>query len=824
MVGEPVEPMSRAPATFFAGAFCAGVVCARYLPISPGIAAGIFALALISCGIAFRLFAQASIVSQLTLFIACVWLGVFRLALVDVRSPDVVQRFADKEASVILAGEIISVPLSGRPLAERPRRKDSDQRDSVAPDTLWRYTLSAQGIFLRGENKWQPISGKVIASGTQIDSLKIGEQVVLSGEMVLPDGERNPGDFNYREFLAAQGITALLRCRNAEAISRQPADGVNWRKPLQITREAVARQIHRFSSGDNTALLLGLLLGERAEISDDVRDAFVRTGLVHILVVSGSHVGFVLLIVLALGNVLRLSQVPKSLFVGVALIFFTALTGFNPPVTRATIMALIFLGGRLIERNGNSYNTLALAALFILVDEPRQLFQLGFQLSFAAVFGMVYLYEPMSGLLNRTSAALVKQWPILDKTPDVVKHAGRATLALLVISIAAQLATAPIIAHAFGRVPALAIWGNIPVIPLAFWVVASTTAACAIMPLWKFGGEVFGAAADFGAGIMLDFTTWLADTPGAYADGIKFSLAAIVLFTLAIIIIVEWRSSIRRFALPAFLVVANYVVWRSAVAEPMKMRTTFFDIGQGDAALVEFSGGGRMLIDAGPAQPGFDSGSRTIVPFLMRQGIRRLDAIIVTHPHNDHDGGVPAILRSVRVDTLYGGVDVDTTQRTYLEQVSDSLRLPRIALYAGRRLQQFAPAELLVLHPRLNHATSSTNDASVVVRIICGNVSFLFAGDAELWSEAQLTRFGDILDSEVLKVGHHGSRTSSSQEFIEHITPSWAVVSVGKRNRFGHPNPEVMERLRAMDAQVIRLDENGAAIFETDGEKLWRER
>jgi competence protein ComEC len=798
------------------------LIFARYLPISSGIAAGVFAAALIACGIALLFFKQANVVRQLALFAACILLGVFRFALVEVQSPDAVERFADKEAPVILAGEVMNVPLSGKPLATRLSRKDLANGVRALPDTLWRYTLSARGIFLSDENRWQPVGGKVIASGTQIDSLEIGEQVVLPGDLVLPDGERNPGDFNHREFLSAQGITALLRCRNAEAILRQPADGFNWRKPLQVVREAVARQIHQFSSGDNASLLLGLLLGERAEISDDVRDAFVRTGLVHILAVSGSHVGFVLLIVLALGDALRLSQVLKSLFAGVALIFFAALTGFNPPVTRATIMALIFLGGRLIERNGNSYNMLALAALIILFGEPRQLFQLGFQLSFAAVLGMVYLYAPMIAVLNRSFAALVKRWPILDKTPDTLKRAGRAALAVLAISIAAQLATAPIIAHAFGRVPALAIWGNIPVIPLAFWVVASTTVACAIMPFWKFGGAAFGAAADFGAGLMLDFIKWLAGTPGAYVDGIKFSLAAIVLFTLAVIIVVEWRSPIRRFALPAFLVVANFVMWRDAIAEPVKVRATFFDIGQGDAALVEFAGGRRMLIDAGPAQPGFDAGSRTIVPFLMRQGIRHLDAIIITHPHNDHDGGVPAVLRSVKVDTVYDcGKSPPYSEIT---RVSDSLNVPQVALHAGRSLRQFAPEKIFVLHPPQEVTAPSTNDASVVLRIICGKKSFLFTGDAEIWGETQMERFAKVLDSDVLKVGHHGSRTSSSPEFVERISPTWAVVSVGKRNRFDHPNREVMQRLKASGAQVVRLDENGAAIFCTDGEKIWRER
>jgi competence protein ComEC len=255
------------------------------------------------------------------------------------------------------------------------------------------------------------------------------------------------------------------------------------------------------------------------------------------------------------------------------------------------------------------------------------------------------------------------------------------------------------------------------------------------------------------------------------------------------------------------------------------MRVTFFDIGQGDAALVEFAGGKRLLIDAGPAQPGFDSGSRTIVPFMMRRGIRHLDAIIATHPHNDHDGGVSAVLHSVSTDTLYdSGANADTSHRNFLEQVADRLRIPRVALQAGRRLTQFAPVEVLVLHPPAHSAVPTTNDASVVVRIVCGEVSFLFTGDAETWSEAQMARFGDTVDSDVLKAGHHGSSTSSSQRFVEQVSPAWAVVSVGRYNKFGHPNSAVVERLQSMGAQVVRLDENGAAVFETDGEKLWRTR
>lgn len=807
--------MSRAPAAFLTIGFCAGLVIARSTAISLGPAMAGFAIALLCAAVRWRFFSAPSTVRQAVLFIACGLLGVWRYSLVHVEPPDAVQRFANANQPVVFAGEVISAPLKGKPLKGRPQG-DSPQ----LPETLWRCTLLSQAIYFPGEKRWQPAAGKVLASGTHLDSLGIGDKVLLIGELDLPNGERNPGEFDYREYLAAQGITALLRCRDTDIIWQQPAKGFLWREQLQRVRDDVSQRIHQFAGGDQAGLIRGLLLGEREEIPEEIRDAFARTGLIHILAVSGLHVGFVLLIALALGDVVRLPQLPKTLWAGVALIFFAALTGFNPPVVRATIMALIFLCGRLLERRGNLFNTVALAALIILLGEPRQLFQIGFQLSFAAVLGIGYLYQPILSFSRR-----LLSWPRLDWLPAAVKQLGQWILSLLAVSLAAQLTTAPIIAHAFGRVPALAIWGNLVIIPLAFWLVASATVACTIMPLWKFAGEAFGAAADLAAMVMLGFTRWLANTPGAYVDGVLLTIPVIVLFILAIVTLVEWRSPLRRLLMPAFLLAANIFLWRSALAMPVKLRATFFDIGQGDAALVEYADGKKMLIDGGPRQPGFDAGSRTIVPFLRRQGIRHLDAVIVTHPHNDHVGGVPAVLRSVPVDTVYEcGVADDLAPQSELAQVIDSLRVPRRALHAGRRLRQFAPVEVLILHPPAHSTAPSLNDASVVVRMICGRVSFLFSGDAEIWAETRMAKYDALLDSDILKVGHHGSRTSSSPQFIAQISPAWAIVSVGKRNRFGHPNVEVMDRLKISGAQVVRLDENGAAIFCTDGRKLWRER
>jgi competence protein ComEC len=252
---------------------------------------------------------------------------------------------------------------------------------------------------------------------------------------------------------------------------------------------------------------------------------------------------------------------------------------------------------------------------------------------------------------------------------------------------------------------------------------------------------------------------------------------------------------------------------------------TFFDVGQGDAALLEFPKG-NLLIDTGPFDEEYDAASWVLLPFFRRSSIRELDAVVITHPHADHLGGLPALLCEIKINKVFVcGVETNAPLEQQCEKLADSLRVPLSALRAGDRLADFAPAQVWALHPRREEAGfHRLNDASVVIKVVFGQHAFLFPGDAEFESESHLLQTARILDSDILKVGHHGSITSSLPQFLNAASPQWAVASVGRWNRFGHPDPEVIARYDSLGIPFLRTDWNGAVIFETDGKTLKRIR
>jgi competence protein ComEC len=441
-----------------------------------------------------------------------------------------------------------------------------------------------------------------------------------------------------------------------------------------------------------------------------------------------------------------------------------------------------------------------------------QLFQLGFQLTFVAVLGIAYLYRPLALLFRRM---LPLRWQLV-----------RLTIALLAVSFAAQLATLPFTLNAFGRLPLTAILGNLIVIPAALIIVTTATAACAFSffaPL----SQTIGSVADLTTAEMIAFTKWLAGVPLAYVDGISVSPWLLLFYVVLIVTFVEWRRS--RLARPwlvcAGLLFLNIFVWQQAWSAGPKLRLTFFDVGQGDAVLVEFPNG-RMLVDTGPYDDEYDAASWVLLPFFRRSGIRQLDAVVITHPHADHLGGLPALLREIKVKKVFVcGAETDSPLEQQCEKLIDSLRVQHVALRAGERVRDFAPAQVWALHPLRDEAGfHRLNDASVVLKVVFGQHAFLFPGDAELESESHLLKFANVLDSDLLKVGHHGSSTSSMSSFLAAVSPQWAVTSVGRWNNFGHPNPQVMARYDSLGIQLLRTDRDGAVIFETDGKTLKRIR
>jgi competence protein ComEC len=492
-------------------------------------------------------------------------------------------------------------------------------------------------------------------------------------------------------------------------------------------------------------------------------------------------------------------------------------------VVRATITASIFLIASLVQVKSNPFNSLGVAALIILAIDARQLFDVGFQLSFVAVLSIVYLYPKMNAWISgRTSGGIVRKSIVW-------------TLRVCAVSLAASLGTLPLTAVYFGKVSIIGLLANIFVIPA---VGASVVLGFVTITVGLFSNWIASSYAAVNQ-LLLDCTLWLirlaGDSSFAYVDtsrflpiyALPFYAALLLLFNLSV------RHVARRFLI-IFLIMLNVAVFVPppiAVAVTGKLRVSFLDVGQGDAAVVELPDGKAIVIDAGPRTGNYDAGERIVAPFLRRRGVPRVDMLIMSHPHDDHLGGIPSVLEQFDVaEILESGQPVkSSTYRRYITDVRAEGCIVDTAR-SGMPILRIGNLELYVIFPTIlfidsdtTHRSPNLNNTSVVIRMQYRDVSLLFTGDAEMEAEGEMvSRYGDFLHCSLLKTGHHGSKTSSTEEFLDAVHPTYAVISVGRFNKFGHPSEDVISRLHALHAEIYRTDEEGAIIFESDGKTLSR--
>jgi competence protein ComEC len=545
------------------------------------------------------------------------------------------------------------------------------------------------------------------------------------------------------------------------------------------------------------------------------RDAFVRSGTAHVLAVSGSNVAVIAAIVLLLLQFARANRWVRAVLTCVAVVFYMLLTGGQPPVVRAGIMAIVLLGAGLVQERPNTMNSLGLAAVLILLVDPRQLFDVGFQLSFAAVFSIVLLYPPMRTHIDGWTAG---PW---------MRRLARPPLRLVALSLAATIGTLPLSAMWFGSVSIIGLLANIVVVPAVgvSVVLGVASGVAAVLSSWM--AQAYASLNT----MILRFTIWTAQETGglsfATLDTPAFRWVDAIAFYAAVAVVLQKRGKI--IAGLIVLAVALHlaiqlpdVPWSRHT--PGSLRVTFIDVGQGDAALIQLPEGHAILVDAGGMSTEYDAGERVVVPFLRRCGIRRLDALVVTHYHSDHAGGVPAVLRSVRVDEL---IEPDTGREGTPTAAAGVRSGVRHSGRIGGELKLESQARVFILSPGAEGAAgegqTGENNSSVVLKVCYGSVSFLLAGDAGTDAEAlMLEGYGGFLRSTVLKVGHHGSSGSSSESFLDAVRPEQAVISVGAGNSFGHPSEETLIRLEGRGIGILRTDEEGAVMFETDGRVLRR--
>lgn len=682
------------------------------------------------------------------------------------------------------------------------------------------YQLTVEGRELFVKGRVTRVAGKALVTVPgDTCAAAYGDEIVVRGRLRRPPDARNPGEFDYRAYLAAQGVfAALYASQDALRVVSTEHGNSFFRHLVMPAKRYLDRYIGEQLPTRESALLSALILGERGEIPSEFRGDMAKLGIIHVLAVSGLHVGFVMAISLGVLGLLRIPRVAQIVLTLLVLGFYACLTNLKPPVVRASIMGAVLLLGTLVQRRSDAFNSLALAALIILMANPLQLFQSGFQLSFAAVGAILYLYPKLS------------EWQPFKGALDVSRHRPwlRYSVSLMLVSAAVFLGTLPFTLLYFNRLPNFSVLANLVIVPLAFCGLASGVTAAVVNLALPGLADVFMNATWVFLSLLTRFVDWAAGLPFSHWEIHKYSLWTAGAYFAGLFLVINIRQRRARYLLVVgALLLGNVLIWRQALGRDIHLRVIFFDVGQGDAALVRFPGGRHMLIDGGRRVLEYDAGARVIAPYLRREGIRRLDAVVLSHADADHVGGLPHILRSFEVQEVWDNGQ-GRESRTYAEylHVIDSLKIARRRVQAGDLLVEFNPAKVFAMHPTAEYLRTNPdlNDASLVLKISYGDVDLLFPGDVERAGEKQLVRYAGLLESEILKVPHHGSRTSSTSPLLEPVQPRLAVLSVGEHNKFGHPHADALRRLQSATGQILRTDRQAAVILQTDGREIKRIR
>lgn len=628
-----------------------------------------------------------------------------------------------------------------------------------------------------------------------------------------PAGRRNPHAFDDRSYLGSMdidrqaGIDSLL--------SAVPPEGWNFRSLRGKAMDMVERN---FSPG-TAPLAKALLLGHKSDLERGERVAFSRAGLGHIMAVSGLHVGFLLAPLWWLFPLFWSSRLGRALglcLLALLLVGYAGITGFSASVTRASLTGGCLMYARLYHRLRNPLNLTAAAALIILLREPAQLFGVGFQLSFTAVF-IILLMLP---LINRlTPGPLRYRW-----TGSLLKTA--------MISLLVPVGLYPLLAYYFGEFSLVGPLANILVLPLLFVLVPSSLFLMAVSLIFPGAGAWLNVPGDQGLRLLGQFVEVLSSYPWSWISTPAPPLSLFALWTVGIILLASlhmprycWKILILLLLLGVGYRIGQ--LYRHQIRPP-ELRVLFFDVGQGDAALVRTPGNRNLLIDTGRWEPDYDSGRHVIIPYLRSAGIDSLHAVFLSHPHADHLGGMPSLLSSVEIGAVYhtGRSHDSELYRRYRKRIAEK-KIPDRTLSAGDRVPVDPSLRVLVYGPLPVRSGSDPNEQSLVIEIIYGETEFLFMGDAGMATELELvTRYGDLMESGLLKAGHHGGNATSSAPFLRTVNAEIAVVSAGRYNPFGHPDPATYRRLSDQAGRVFVTGRDRALMFRSDGERIrqirWR--
>jgi competence protein ComEC len=784
---------------------------------------------------------------------------------------------------------VLSLVEGGRLDLHAPLRWHGRLRDEPARLPWgYGYEITLTGVDYQGS--FLPLEGGLRVSFSQqtnTDGQIVAAPIVGAGDDITvvtdarqPQVFRDEGAFDRRAFLAGQNIDLVATLRAAGLMERisvaRPSASVLIARARRRLREEVDALFA--ARPEVAAVLRAMLLGDRSFVDRKESADFQRTGVFHVLVVAGLHVGAIAYLLFWIGRRLRLSTVLTTVITLTLLFAYVAMVEQRPPVLRAALMAGIVALGAVSFRRLDLLNSAAVAALVLLVARPLLVADPSFQLTFAAIGCIAGIAAPWLEFRVQPYVRALRDWRDVMRDGihdpkaaqfrlDLRSFTGWATsglpqrisrpverslakgfglslriFELLVITLVLQIAMQPLMTSAFHRVTLAAPLVNMLAVPLMGLMVPLGFATILGGVLFPALGRLLAVALGWLTMALLGTVKyfgavgrWNYRVPGSPVWLTVLFFVTAILLAVTLRLNLHWGKLLRRTTAGAVLAGASLIAifpfhpqWHRG-----EMELTVLDVGQGDSLLLVSPGGKTLLIDGGgafggfpgrPERNGIDPGEEAVSPYLWSRGFKQIDFVAVTHGHQDHVGGLTAVLENFHVGTLWIGREISGSAQERLENLARRRGVKIVHEVRGDKIAWDGTAGE-VLWPESvtgNASMPAKNNDSIVMRWGFRGRAFMLPGDAEKQVEREILADGpaESLRADVLKVGHHGSKNSTTEDFLAAVHPRVAVISAGENNPYGHPSPELLERLQHAGVRILRTDREGAVHILTDGKRL----
>ncbi|HXI38812.1 MAG TPA: DNA internalization-related competence protein ComEC/Rec2 [Bryobacteraceae bacterium] len=712
-----------------------------------------------------------------------------------------------------------------------------------------------------------------VPEGKQPPVLRYGQRVEFDARVRPTHNFNNPGEFDYVNYLARQGIYWTASARATAPVQILPGR-CGWRLMSAIywLRTASLDRLERLYANQRyeTGMMQGILIGETAKLDKVWTEQYRSSGTFHALVISGAHVAVLAAFLLFLLRICFIPPATAQLLTVLASWLYALVTGWQAPVVRSAAGFSLFMIGRLFYRESRIMNLLAAVAIGFLVLDPEQIFEASFQLSFLAVAFIAAFAVP---LVERTSGPLRKgladlgdgdrglslepraaqfrvEMRLLAETLHVwarapmkycfmsVAFVARVIFyfyELMLTSAMIQVGLALPMAVYFHRVSFSGLSANAIIVPLLGLVVP--VGFVAVFTGWNVPAKIAGWLLALSQSAAAWHAHWepawrIPSPPIWLAVGISAALIAVALLG-PLQGRPVWRI-LRVASVTALVALLALMVWHPFAprVHPGALEMTAIDVGQGDSIFLALPAGKLMLVDAGGIasfgkrvrRTNLNIGEDVVSPYLWSRSIRRLDVVALSHAHDDHMGGLAAVLENFHVKELWTGATPDSPGWEAVRRKAEQLHVRIVPLVQGRPFD-YGGARFEVLAPAPDYlpAAAPRNNDSLVMRLTYGRRSLMLSGDMEKQIEGQLVSANGVEHTDVLKVAHHGSKTSTTEPFLQAVHPAFAVISAGFENLYGHPHEDVIQRLKHANIEIFRTDRMGAITVCTDGQHVQAE-